>query len=315
MPAAGIRAFPHLPARAAPRTAPRAVGKVWRRTSGDRGRMNLTTIPHPPSASSISPPDAGGLPPLGTVLGVWAHPDDEAYLSSGLVLHARAAGERVVVVTATDGELGGPAQTHLGRRRLAATRRRELAASLRVLGVEEHHRLGLADGGCASAPRGPAVERLATLVEQVRPDTIVTFGPDDGVTGHADHRAVGSWTVEAAALAGHRGRLWFATLTPQFHQRWAALNDDVNLWMDRDRAPSTPPHELSATVRLSGELLRRKVSALRAQASQTAGLIDLVGEETYAQWWSTEWFREPSAAEAGPTLDATPVLEATGSRS
>ena len=270
--------------------------------------MNLTTIPQLPSPSASITPDAGGLPPLGTVLGVWAHPDDEAYLSSGLVLRARAAGERVVVVTATDGELGGPARTLLGLRRLAATRRRELAASLRVLGVEEHHRLGVADGGCVTAPRGPAVEGLATLIEQVRPDTIVTFGPDDGVTGHADHRAVGSWTVEAAALAGHRGRLWFATLTPAFHQQWSALNDDVGLWMDRDRAPSTPPHELSATVRLSGELLRRKVSALRAQASQTAGLIDLVGEETYAQWWSTEWFREPSATEARPTRGSTPEL-------
>jgi LmbE family N-acetylglucosaminyl deacetylase len=258
--------------------------------------MKLTTIPRPPSLSSSSPPRAGALPALGTVLGVWAHPDDEAYLSSGLVLHARAAGERVVIVTATDGELGGPARTLRARRRLAATRRRELAASLRVLGVEEHHRLGLADGGLASAPREPAVERLATLVDQVRPDTIVTFGPDDGVTGHADHRAVGSWTVEAAVLAGHRGRMWFPTLTPQFHHRWGALNDEVDLWMDRDRAPSTPPHELVATVCLSGELLRRKVSALRAQASQTAALIDLVGEETYAQWWSTEWYREPSVA-------------------
>ncbi len=29
---------------------------------------------------------------LGTVLGVWAHPDDEAYLTAGLMAVARAAG-------------------------------------------------------------------------------------------------------------------------------------------------------------------------------------------------------------------------------
>jgi LmbE family N-acetylglucosaminyl deacetylase len=45
---------------------------------------------------------------LGTVVGVWAHPDDEAYLAGGLMAAARAAGLRVVCVTATDGERGHP---------------------------------------------------------------------------------------------------------------------------------------------------------------------------------------------------------------
>ena len=45
---------------------------------------------------------------LGTILGVWAHPDDEAYLSGGLMAMARDAGARVVCVTATRGELGTP---------------------------------------------------------------------------------------------------------------------------------------------------------------------------------------------------------------
>src|SRR5687767_15747549 len=41
---------------------------------------------------------------LGTVLGIWAHPDDEAYLSGGLMAMARDHGSRVVCVTATRGE-------------------------------------------------------------------------------------------------------------------------------------------------------------------------------------------------------------------
>ena len=43
---------------------------------------------------------------LGTILGVWAHPDDEAYLSAGVRVMATRAGSRVVCVTATRGELG-----------------------------------------------------------------------------------------------------------------------------------------------------------------------------------------------------------------
>ena len=41
-----------------------------------------------------------------TLLGVWAHPDDEAYLSSALMAAVRRSGARVVVVTATRGENG-----------------------------------------------------------------------------------------------------------------------------------------------------------------------------------------------------------------
>ena len=258
--------------------------------------MKSTTYPR---SGLPSPPAIDGftdLPHLGTVLGVWAHPDDEAYLSSGLVLHARETGSRVVVVTATDGERGGSARTAFGRQRLARTRRRELATSLRVLGIQEHHALGHPDGGCASLDRMAAVEQVAALIQDVRPDTIVTFGPD-GLTGHIDHRTVGSWTVEAAALAGHRGRVWFPTLTPQFHRRWSRLNDRAGLWMDAARVPCTPVDELAATVHLRGEHLGRKMAALAAQRSQTAALIDLVGERTYAQWWGTEWFREPSRGE------------------
>jgi len=45
---------------------------------------------------------------LGTVLGVFAHPDDEAYLAGGLMATAVDAGRRVVCITATRGELGFP---------------------------------------------------------------------------------------------------------------------------------------------------------------------------------------------------------------
>jgi LmbE family N-acetylglucosaminyl deacetylase len=43
------------------------------------------------------------LKDLGNVLGAWAHPDDEAYLSAALMAGARECGHRVVVATATHG--------------------------------------------------------------------------------------------------------------------------------------------------------------------------------------------------------------------
>jgi len=62
---------------------------------------------------------------LGTVLGVWGHPDDEAYLASGLMALAVREGRRVACLTATRGEAGFPDLEVLSeaeRRSMAAER-------------------------------------------------------------------------------------------------------------------------------------------------------------------------------------------------
>lgn len=114
---------------------------------------------------------------LGTVLGVWAHPDDEAYLTAGLMAVARAAGNRVVVTTATPGELGTSDPAYWPPDRLARARERELAASLATIGVHEHHWLGHHDGTLAAVPRAIGARHVRRLLRQVRPDTIVTLVP------------------------------------------------------------------------------------------------------------------------------------------
>ena len=48
----------------------------------------------------------------------------------------------------------------------------------------------------------------------------------------------------------------------------------------------------------TGRTARRKLAALRAHASQTTGLRELVGEDTYLRWWSEESFvRVPTPLE------------------
>src|SRR5689334_19789828 len=75
---------------------------------------------------------------LGTVLGVWAHPDDEAYLSAGTMGALRDAGHRVVVATATFGENGTPDPERFPPAELARIRRDELQVSLELIGVHDH---------------------------------------------------------------------------------------------------------------------------------------------------------------------------------
>src|SRR3954469_23647112 len=110
---------------------------------------------------------------------------------------AAAAGSRVVCVTATRGELGSTdEQRWPAGPRLAAGGTVELESALRELGAIEHHWLDYPDGGCADVSDEEAVARIEKIIIDVRPDTVLTFGPD-GMTGHADHKSACRWTTTA----------------------------------------------------------------------------------------------------------------------
>ena len=241
-----------------------------------------------------------------TLLGVWAHPDDEAYTSAGLMASFRRRGDRVVVVTATLGEHGTSDPESWPPGRLADLRRTELRNSLAVLDVDEVHLLGYQDGHCQ---RGDGTHAIARHMADVHPDVIVTFGPD-GMTGHPDHRAISRWTTDAWATTQPRADLLYATVTADFHRRWTPVNDRIGLWADQPDPPCTAAGDLAPSTRLSDSLLDLKVAALEAHASQTRPLIELLGLPTYREWWRTESFRRPHAGvpERAPTRrDRTPA--------
>lgn len=231
---------------------------------------------------------------LGTVLGVWAHPDDEAYLAGGVLAALTDAGHRVVCVTATRGEAAVPDATAGERAAAAAVRTAELAAALTVLGVTEHHWLDLPDGGCADVDPDLATACLGALIDEVRPATILTFGPD-GFTGHPDHRAVSGW-VEAAVRRcrerdGHAPRVLHAVAGE--HSADQRIDEDFGVF-----ALGGPRRcrddEVDVLLALSGDALERKVDALVAQESQTAGIVAAVGRPRFARWVAVERFAAPA---------------------
>lgn len=226
---------------------------------------------------------------LGTVLGLWAHPDDEAYLSAGLMALARQAGNRVVCLTATRGERGTPDPDRWPADRLARHREHELRASLAVLGVEEHHWLPYADGACEDVPLTQAVDRVLAVWQAVRPDTVVTFGPD-GVTGHPDHRALWRWATAAWGATGRRAQLLCATTTERFVDEHADLHDRFRVFLDDELPVRTRETDLAVAVEPDDVVLDQKLAALRAQASQTWGLVDAFGEDRYRGWFGRETF-------------------------
>jgi LmbE family N-acetylglucosaminyl deacetylase len=220
---------------------------------------------------------------------VWAHPDDETYLSGGLLAELTDAGQRVVCVTATRGEAADPHASPAERAALAATRSAELETALGILGVTEHHWLDLPDGGCADVDPERPVGILRTVLDDVRPDTVLTFGPD-GFTGHPDHRAVSAWVDLAVRRAAAAPRVLQAVAREKRVD--PELDDDFGVF-DLGRPRTCTDDEIALLRELPPDVLDRKIDALVSQVSQTSGLVAAVGVDRFRAWVAAECFALP----------------------
>jgi LmbE family N-acetylglucosaminyl deacetylase len=227
---------------------------------------------------------------LGTILGVWAHPDDEAYLSAGLMARAVRDGSRVVCVTATRGEGGSMDEERWPPSELGAVRTAELERSLGILGVTEHHWLDLPDVDMQTGLPEEGADRVRELVAEVQPDTILTFGPD-GMTGHEAHKTVSRWATQALRDAGKPGsRVLYACVTPDWAEEFLPVWEPFNVFL-----PGTPvvlpAEELEIVYELPPDILETKVNAINAHVSQIEAILEAVGDEVWWREMSLEAFR------------------------
>ena len=226
---------------------------------------------------------------LGSILSVWAHPDDETYLSGGLMARAIDDGDRVVCVTATRGEAGSLDEVRWPPETLATVREAELIAALGALGVTEHEWLDYPDGGCDAIPLEEAVIKLEAIFDEVQPDTVLTFGPD-GMTGHPDHKAISAWTTAAFERSAKPGAsLYYATVTPEWMETIAPKLEPYDVFF-AGQPSVTPAEELGIDMTLGPELLERKLRAVVIQVSQSEPLIAAVGQEFFAASQRGEYF-------------------------
>lgn len=231
---------------------------------------------HDPGMTTHLRPDE-----LGTILSVWAHPDDETYLAGGLMAAAVDAGQRVVCARATAGEHGTDDPATWPPARLAQVRRWEAAAAMAVLGVADHRWLGHADGSLADVDLRQGVDQVAELIAEVQPDTVVTFAPD-GATFHPDHRTVSTWVTEAWRATGCPGRLLHVVATTDHLAEWGPLYEEWGVYMTAERPIGRRRDELAVHLVLEGDALDRKVAALRAMATQVGPAVALLGEDRFA---------------------------------
>jgi LmbE family N-acetylglucosaminyl deacetylase len=231
---------------------------------------------------------------LGTVLGVWAHPDDEAYLSSGLMARAAAEGSRVVCVTATRGEGGSTDPAEWPPETLGEVRAEELRRCLSLLGVNEHVFLDLPDVDWDTPLPDEGEELVRTIMRDVSPDTVLTFGPD-GITGHEGHRSVSRWATDAFRREAPPGAALYHAV---YSSDWSAafLPHLLELGVFREGAEPPVVDQPDLDLVLEGALLSTKIAAVQEHRSQISGLAAVFGEDRWAQAMSRESFRKVMTA-------------------
>lgn len=254
------------------------------------------------------PRDRGDLPDLHgrTVLVVHAHPDDEAIFTGITMRRLADAGARVVLVTATLGELGearvplAPGET-MAQRRVA-----ELEQAAELLGVQRVVLLGHRDSGLpgaadnvhpdalAAADPERVARRIVSLIEEEQAETLV-HDDGGGIYGHPDHIAAHRIGAVAARVTGIPS---YESTVDREH-----LHDQVSrshLVHAAARATGLPigieASLITLTVEASRAELDVKQAAIGAHASQItpADLAHAAFDESYG----FEWFRR----EGGPGL-------------
>jgi LmbE family N-acetylglucosaminyl deacetylase len=136
-----------------------------------------------------------------TLLLIFAHPDDETFLTGGVACRYSSDGTRVVLATATRGESGKAGEPPLCTpEELAARREAELRRAAAILGISELHLLGYRDRELSSAPPDRMREQLVSIIRDCRPSVVVSFDPHGGNL-HPDHVAISRFASDAVVAA------------------------------------------------------------------------------------------------------------------
>lgn len=267
--------------------------------------------------------------PARRLLLVHAHPDDETLTTGGTIARYTADSDcEVTVVTCTLGEEGeviGPELAELAPDRgdqLGGYRIRELDAALAALGGPRHRWLGgpgrwrdsgmvLAGHGTRAAlppelhprafaapePFGTQLAQLLEIIDEVRPQVLVSYA-SDGSYGHPDHVRAHELVVAAAgARPDVVAKLYFAVrssalLDDGLTELLSALGGDPDRtglrWPEPDEHPGHDAAAVTTRVDVDAHDDER-VAAMRAHATQ----IDVRGGDGWVAFAMSNGIVQP----------------------
>ncbi len=200
------------------------------------------------------------MKPKPTLLAVFAHPDDEAYGPGGTLAKYAILGADVHMITFTCGEAGsiGVSKT-LPPDELCRRRREELHGAADALGLASCRIVGEPDGGLERIDEEKGARIVLGAIREIRPHVVITFHRE-GVSGHADHKAVYRFVRRAFALAGDdRPRRLFG---------WCILESRLHIYRGERKIYAADDSEVAAVIDIPRDAMDRKIDAIERHETQ-----------------------------------------------
>lgn len=224
---------------------------------------------------------------------VTAHPDDEAGGFGGTLLRYSRRRVETYVICLTPGQAARNRGSARSDDELAVLRREEFARSCKLLEVTYGEVLDFPDGKLDRTDFYGMVERVTRRVREIKPQVMLTFGPEGGVTAHPDH----SMASLVATTAFH-----WAARTNRFPEHIAT---NLRLWRAQKLYYSTSPATLpdrepvfltpwTAEIEV-GDLFQLKLAAFKAHSTQNP-LYDLF-EQRMGRFGTRELFHLAATSE------------------
>jgi LmbE family N-acetylglucosaminyl deacetylase len=197
----------------------------------------------------------------GSILLVFAHPDDESSSTGGTTAKYTERGVSVDLICATRGEKGTrldvPPEVDT-----ATAREAGLRAAAAITGIRNVYLLGYVDGNLEKGDTAEIASRILNIMREVQPEIVITFGPD-GISGHPDHKAISKAATLAFDLSTEGGtgarKLYYVTI-PE-----SALTDVGG--EHANGVIARPDEEVTTIIDISRHI-DAKIRALRAHSSQ-----------------------------------------------
>ena len=266
------------------------------------------------------------------LMAMLAHPDDESFGIGGTLAKYAADGVEVSVVTATRGDRGRfrghPAgdSEHPGAEALGRIRERELRAAAAMLGVRRLCVLGFHDQELDSIKPADGIGRLVRELRSVRPDVVLTFGPD-GAYGHPDHIAISQLTTAAAVAAADAGympdagaphsvsKLYYIAWPQSAWTAYQTAVTKLSCRVDGVDRQATPWPDWAITTVIDARSVWPSVwRAVTCHESQLAGYgraNELTPEQHQELWGMQSFYRVFSSVNGGRALE-TDLFEGIG---
>ena len=249
------------------------------------------------------------------LLAIFAHPDDESLGAGSTLAKYAAEGVDVHLICATKGERGwtGSEEDNPGLAELGKMREMELQAAAKSLGIQGVYFLDYLDGDLDQAPQQQAIDKIAALIREIRPQVALSFGPD-GIYGHPDHIAISQFSHAACIRAADVSfsnthpphgvsKFYYMVIEQELAVNYAKVFGDIRMNIDGiDRTVWTWADWAVTTTIDGSKYWRTALSAVNCHQTQVAiyGDLNKLSEERSIQLWGRRtYYRAFSFVNAG----------------